>query len=249
MTTESASCTFDRAAAVTRSLLGYGVLAGAVYLVSGLAQGLTREGFDLTRHSLSLLANGPTGWIQIATLVVTGLMVVAAAVGVRRAMRPGPAASWGPGLLAVYGAGLVAAGMFVADPMDGFPVGTPAGPPVAPTTSGLLHLVSAGIGFSCLVAACFVIGHRFARRGRPGWAWCSRATGVVFLAAFAGISSGHAGPARILGFWIGLIAVWVWLAAVSVHLYRATPRPDRPRAAGVDDGTLYVRGRRARAAR
>jgi hypothetical protein len=51
----------NRAAAVTRSLLGYGPLAGASYLASGLAQALTRDGFDLRRHDLSLLANGPLG--------------------------------------------------------------------------------------------------------------------------------------------------------------------------------------------
>ena len=33
-----------RTAAITRSLLGYGVLAGPFYLVVGLAQALTRDG-------------------------------------------------------------------------------------------------------------------------------------------------------------------------------------------------------------
>jgi hypothetical protein len=61
----------DRAAAVTRSLLGYGVLAGACYPVVGLAQARTLDGFDLTRHDLSLLANGPYGWIQSANFVLT----------------------------------------------------------------------------------------------------------------------------------------------------------------------------------
>src|SRR5215217_2022525 len=93
----------DRNAAITRSLLGYGPLAGAVYLGSGLAQALTRNGFDLTRHDLSLLANGSLGWIHVTTLVVTGLMTVAAAVGVRRALSTGRGATWGPRLLAAYG--------------------------------------------------------------------------------------------------------------------------------------------------
>jgi hypothetical membrane protein len=69
----------DRAAAVIRSLLGYGVLAGVCYLVVGLAQARTRDGFDLTGHDLSLLANGPYGWIQSANFIQTGLMVIAAA--------------------------------------------------------------------------------------------------------------------------------------------------------------------------
>ena len=225
---DSTSPPVDRAAAVTRSLLGYGVLAGVFYLVVGLTQALTRDGYDLTRHDLSLLANGPYGWIQIANLILTGLMVIAAAVGVRRAMRPGPAASWGPGLLAGYGVGLVGAGVFVADPMNGFPPGTPDGPPATVSTAGLLHVVSGAVGFACLVAACFVLARRFAHRGRAGWAWYSRATGLVFLAGFVGIASGSSSPAVVLGFWFAVVVAYAWLAALSVYLYRATPRPDRP---------------------
>src|SRR4051794_22066960 len=101
----------NRPAAVTRSLLGYGPLAGACYLVSGLAQALTRDGFDLGRHDLSLLAAGPFGWIQILTLVLTGLMTVASAVGMFRALRGGTAAAWAAGLLSGYGLALVAAGV------------------------------------------------------------------------------------------------------------------------------------------
>ena len=120
----------DRTAAITRSLLGYGVLAGPFYLVVGLAQALTREGYDISRHDLSLLANGPLGWIQIVNLVLSGLMTVAAGVGMRRALRVlggGRGAVWGPRLVAGYGLGLVGAGIFVADPMYGFPLGTPDG--------------------------------------------------------------------------------------------------------------------------
>ncbi len=50
---------FDRGAAVTRSLLGYGVLVGPFYLAVGLIQAALRQGFDIKRHPLSVLANGP----------------------------------------------------------------------------------------------------------------------------------------------------------------------------------------------
>ena len=224
----SAVC-FDRPAAVTRSLLGYGPLAGAVYLGSGLVQALTREGFDLARHDLSLLANGPLGWIQVTTLVLAGLMAVAAAVGVSRALRGGPGATWGAGLLAGYGLALVAAGAFVADPMDGFPVGTPAGPPAELSTAGLVHMAAGGIGFACLVAATFVLARRFAAESRRGWAWSSRVTGLVVLAGFVGDASGSTSSFAVLGLWIGVVAGWAWLGAVAVHLYRSTPHPARPR--------------------
>ena len=89
------TCDAQPADRVTSSLLGYGVIAGPMYVAVSLAQALTREGFDLSRHQWSLLANGGPGWIQIANFVVTGLMVIAFAVGLRRALAPGPGRALG----------------------------------------------------------------------------------------------------------------------------------------------------------
>ena len=63
---ESNESEVGRGAAVTRSLLRCGVLAGTFYLAVGLIQALLRDGFDLARHPLSLLANGRGGWVQTA---------------------------------------------------------------------------------------------------------------------------------------------------------------------------------------
>jgi len=163
----------DPATAVTRSLLGWGAVAGPFYVAVSLAQASTRDGFDLTRHPWSLLENGSLGWIQSANFVLTGAMVAAFAVGLARA----GAGRWAPRLLALYGAGLAAAGVFTADPMAGFPVGTPAGPAQAPSWHGTLHLAAGGIGFLAMIAACLVLGRRFAAGGLPGWALASRVTG------------------------------------------------------------------------
>jgi hypothetical protein len=216
----------DRTAAITRSLLGYGVLAGPFYLVVGVAQALTRSGYAITRHDLSLLANGPLGWIQIADFVLSGLMTIAAGVGMRRALRVlggGPGATWAPRLVVGYGIGLVGAGVFVADPMNGFPPGTPDGPPVTPSIGGVGHLAFGGFGFICLIAACLVFGHRFASARRAALAWFSRITGVLFLAAFVGIATGAANPAVVLGFWAAVLISWTWLAVTSADLYRRVP--------------------------
>jgi hypothetical membrane protein len=208
---------------ITRSLLGYGVIAGPLYLAVALAQALTRPGFDLTRHAWSLLENGALGWIQITNFVVTGLMTVAAAVGLRRALHadragvPGRARTWAPPLIGAYGLGLVGAGIFRADPAQGFPAGTPEH--TAVTWHGLLHLAVGGTGFLCLIAACFVLAGQFAREGRPGLARFSRVTGVVFLAGFAGIASGSHGPTT-LAFVAAVVTVCAWLSTVSAHFYR-----------------------------
>lgn len=143
----------------------------------GLVQALTREGFDIRRHPLSLLSNGGLGWIQVTNFVVAGLMVTACAVGMRRVLRPGPAGTWGPLLVGGYGLGLVASGIFRPDPADGFPPGTPPGLPEAVSLHGLLHFASGGVAFLALIAACFVFARRFGKLGERGWAVYSAMTG------------------------------------------------------------------------
>ena len=201
----------------TRALLLCGALAGPLYLVAGLAQALTRPGFDIKRHDLSLLANGDLGWIQMANLVVSGLLVVAGAVGMRRALATGRGRTWGPLLVGIYGMGLVGGGFFTADPALGFPPGTPADAQ-AISWHGLLHFVSGGVGFLALIAGCFVFARRFAGRGERGWAAYSVVTGVVFFLAFAGIAAGSGNGWTILGFWIGVVLAWSWISALALRL-------------------------------
>src|SRR5579862_4348539 len=112
---------------VTRSLLRCGVLAGPFYLAVALIQVRLRDGFDLARHSLSVLANGPGGWVQTANFVLTGLMVLAAAVGFGRLLGPkSRELTW---FLGGYGVAMIVAAVFPTDPVDGFPPGTPLGNP------------------------------------------------------------------------------------------------------------------------
>lgn len=204
--------------ALTLRLLKGGVLAGPVYVVVGLLQILFRPGFDIRRHALSLMSNGDLGWIQITSFIVTGLLVIAGAVGIRRALHPGRAGTWGPILLGLYGIGLIAAGLFVADPMDGFPPGTPAGPPVAMTWHGPLHFMAGGIGFIGLIGATLVFARRFVGLRQYGWAIFSVATGVLFLAGFANIASGSKEPWIVPVFTAVVVLSWVWLSAVSAKL-------------------------------
>ena len=206
---------------VTKSLLGYGMVAGPFYVAASLAEALTRYGFSLAHNDWSLLANGALGWVHVLVLVLTGLMVAAAAAGVvrqRRAERVNAASGW---FLCVYAAGLVGAGLFIADPADGFPVGTPPGPTVTPSWHGTLHIVFGGIGFLGLISACLVLAWQFRVQRQLGWAIFSLITGVVFFAAFAEIATGGAASsAGVLAFTGAVILAWTWLALVSVRLYR-----------------------------
>ncbi|GAA1991410.1 DUF998 domain-containing protein [Microbacterium pumilum] len=199
---------------VTRSLLGWGVVAGPFYIVVSLLEATLRPGFDLGRHSWSLMANGEFGWAHSAVLVITGLMVIAAAIGIGRALHVRTAAV----LLAAFGAGQIGAGFFTADPADGFPVGTPAGAGEI-TWHGLLHLVCGGLGFLAFTAATIVLGVRFLRHREPGWGVFSIATGVLFIAAFGGIASGGAGP-MVIAFIFAVVLAFAWLGLTCIRLYR-----------------------------
>lgn len=222
----------DPAIRITKSLLGYGIIAGPVYVAAWLAQAMTRPGFDPTRDAASLLANGTLGWVQSASFLLTGAMTVAAAIGMMRALgsdRSGKPAAW---LIGLYGLGVVAAGIFRADPMNGFPPGTPPGPPQHASWHGDLHYLIGGIGFLALILAAFLLARRFRRAGQRSWAMASTATGALFLAANAsGITlSAHHQAAYNLTLTAGIVAAWAWLSALSLHLYANQAKPERDEA-------------------
>jgi hypothetical membrane protein len=210
MTTSTLERSCDPAVATTRSLLGWGVVAGPLFVTVSLAQALRRDGFDLRRHAWSVLENGQLGWIQSTNFVLTGAMVVACAVGLRRAT----GARWASRLLAGFGVGTALAGVFTADPVAGFPAGTTS---AAVSWHGMLHLAFAGLGFLGMIAACLILARRFGAEGRRGWAVSARITGLVFLAAFAGITTGA--TAAVLPFVFAVVLAYGWLAALAAHLY------------------------------
>jgi hypothetical protein len=187
-------------------------------------QMLTRQGFDLRRHDLSLLSNGDLGWTQIATYVVVGLLAIAAAVGAKRVLRSGRGRTWGPLLLGIYGLGWVGAGVFVPDPMNGFPPGTPSGLPSSVSWHSWMHLLIGSVGFLALIVACFVFARRFASLGQRAWMAYSVVTGIVVVAAIAGISSGSQQAAFIIALFIGGVIGWVWFSALSLYLLRESGR-------------------------
>ncbi|MFJ6196002.1 DUF998 domain-containing protein [Micromonospora sp. NPDC092111] len=197
-----------------RALLTGGVLAGPMFVVSALAQGATRDGFDFRRHPVSVLSVGDLGWIQIATFLATGALCVGAAVASRR--RTG--STWLPRLLVLWGAGLMAAGVFSADPADGFPAGTPRGAGQISVHGGL-HFLAAAVAFGSLIAATVVAARRAARAGRRIAAGLSLLTGLFFAVAWVGLMAGP-GPAAMVAFGLAVTAGWVWVTAVFVGSLR-----------------------------
>jgi hypothetical membrane protein len=195
-----------------RSLLRWGIVAGPFYLAVGLAQALLRDGFDLARHPLSVLANGSWGWVQTANFVLSGLMVLAAAVGFGRVLGPKSRAfRWS---LAGYGLGMILAAIFPADPIDGFPPGTPMGMPTSISTTGLMHFVAGALTFLMLGISGLAAAWTMMRRRQTGLAWLSLFSGLsVFIGFFGGVASPSIGVA---GIWYAVVVGWTWLTIMSV---------------------------------
>jgi Protein of unknown function (DUF998) len=199
---------------VTRALLACGVVAGPLYVVVALLQVLFRDGFDLGRHPLSLLSLGDLGWIQITNFVVGGLLAVGFAVGLRRVLHPGRGGTWAPLLVGGYGLGLIAGGVFVADPALGFPPGTPDGIPDQFSWHGLLHAFAPPLASLSLIVACFVLVRRFAGLGHRRWATYSAATGVACLALSAWPNQDTVSVRLALAVVIG----WAWMSVLAARL-------------------------------
>ncbi|MCC7123819.1 MAG: DUF998 domain-containing protein [Acidobacteria bacterium] len=211
MTFTDSTLPLDRPPA--RSLLRWGLVAGPFFLTLGLAQAFVRDGFDLGRHPLSVLANGPGGWVQTVNFALTGVMVMAAAVGFKRALGSSArATTW---CLGVYGLSVFLAAVFPADPVDGFPPGTPEGPPTSISTIGLLHFIVGALGFLSLAISALTATRPMMRRGLGWLGWFSLFTGLSVVVGFFG---GIALPIGVAGIWFAVVIGWVWLAAMSYSL-------------------------------
>jgi hypothetical protein len=205
---------------VTSRLLLCGVVGPVIFVASFLIQGALRSGYDALRHPVSLLSLGPAGWVQIATFLITGLLIAAYAVGLRRA----GCGWWTPILVGLVGVGLVGAGIFAADPISGYPPDSPV--PAPSTAHGIAHQLFSTPVFTALPAAMLVMARRFFRSGERGWAWYSLLSAPVFFGCFVLAALGFDQNPVLMpvgGLWqrLALLVGLGWLAVLALHLRRA----------------------------
>jgi hypothetical protein len=167
--------------------------------------------------------------MQIITFILTGLLILGFGIELRQLLR-GPSGSvWGPMLIMLLGMGLMGAGIFVTDPLNGYPAGTPI-LPTERTAHGILHDLFGIPFFLGLPIACLVFARFFARQGESNWAWYSRLSGIgmfaVFFVARLGFRLLPTYPALAADF--GLlqrITVTIglaWLTLLAVHMLNVT---------------------------
>lgn len=205
----------------TRRLLASGAIAGPLFVIAVLAQAAARPGFSLIRDAASLLDDGPWGWVQSANFIVTGLLLIAAAAGLRRVLREGRGSRWAPRLLLITGAGLIGGGIFHPDPSGGFPPGTPPGASAVSSWHGVLHQLCGSAAFLALIVFCLILARRYRSLGQPRMAVGSLLAGVACL---AGVASGGM-PHGTLTLFIGVSIALLWAAFTTAWQATAPGSP------------------------
>lgn len=213
---------------LTRLLLLCGVIAPPLFIVVFLIEGATRPGYSAWRNFVSSLSLSASGWVQIANFLVCGLLLLAFALGLRRVLRHGPGALWGPLLLGIVGLGLITAGIFVTGPSLGYPPDVHGIPPK--TLHATIHGLAGLVVFSSVAAACFVMARRFA--GDPtwkGWTLYSVVSGLVVVVFFVASTATSVldengvlpnGPTGLLQR-IAIFAGWGWITLLAARLRRS----------------------------
>ncbi len=164
----------------------------------------------------SALALGPYGWLQVGNFVLSGLLLMAFAVG----LNMGITGAWwvriGPMLLVVAGVALVLCG-FPTDPplaLGSQPLGPqPLGSlPLGPQSwHGWVHAVSFLVLVVVVELSLFALWWTLRQDQRwHGYDWYSLVTGLLALAAFLVPGT---------GVYLALALVLVWIEAMAARLW------------------------------
>jgi len=148
-------------------------------------------------------------------------MVVAAALGIVRAIRNGRGLAIGV-LTGVDGLALILSAIFVPDPVTGFPPGFQGG---VMSASGILHLMFGALGFLAIAAASVAHGIWCRSLGDPRSASVSFVLGAVVVVGFFCGAALATSAVGITLLWLAVLAQFSWLALASAQIYRWSPHP------------------------
>ncbi len=218
-----------------RGRLTCGMIAGPLFAGAFTAIGATREEYDWQRLPVSSLAIGRRGWLQRANFLVAGALYTCAARGLAQCSerRVGPRAV--PVLVAGVGIGLIGSGVFVTDPVGGFPPGTPVedrsddphATRTAPTREGLLHNLFAVPVFVGIPIAGIASAATAVRSRDYGWACFSAGSSLMMVASFVIFGRAFGGASDLAGKGgifqrISIASGFGWLTVLSLRA-RSSP--------------------------
>lgn len=193
--------------------------AAAIFLVLLAALHIIKPEFDPSWRFVSEYAIGHHGWIMVLAFLFLALSCLASVIAIRSQIKT-TGGKIGLVLLLVVAASLIAAGVFVADPITASKGEL--------TTHGNLHGLAAMIGIPGLPIAAVLISRSLVRN--QAWSstrrlllWTAQLTWISVLAMFVsmfimlGQTQGKFGPDVLIG-WpnrLVVLAYCIWLMVVA----------------------------------
>lgn len=157
-----------------------GVIAGPLFIITFILIGMLRPHYSALRNSVSALANGRHGWLQVANFEITGLLIMIFAFGIYHYFRQAHEKAGRASLFAIVAVAVIGAGLFKTD-MPGVNYPGTFGLQLEHTWHGTLHVLFSVTGFLVLATACFMFAWQFRRWKLTGWASYSVMSGIGIL--------------------------------------------------------------------
>jgi hypothetical membrane protein len=200
-----------------------GIIAPIFYASLAITMGLIKTGYSHRTMMMSILGGvgGLRGFVFNIGVTLTGLLLIAFAIGLHRGISEGRGSKVGPLLIVLAGAGMMGAGIFHCD--------SGCANVLSRTFTGIMHTVSAFIAGLCLAISPFVVFPRI-RRDRL-WGnlkWYTLATGI--LANIPGLIFWISLATIRIPAWEGLIQrlglaiPLLWVEVMSIQLLRLSMR-------------------------
>jgi hypothetical membrane protein len=210
---------------VIAALATAGIAGPIIFAVVALVHSLLRPDHSLVTHPVSALAAGPSGWLQNASFLLFGVLMIAYAIGLHLGVRPTKWGVVGVTFLVLSGVGLMWGGVFPATDATG-----------AFDGDRLLHVPGFIITFLGGGIGLIVMSRRMARDSRwKSLATYALVTGMAMLVLILVGGGLVRPPGAPLHAWFGLfqwvlLAVWLPCTIVlALRLLRVARAADAPR--------------------
>jgi hypothetical membrane protein len=196
---------------ITRQLSLAGIIGPILFTCLVVVQGILQPDYSHVRLPVSALAAWPAGWIQVLNFYIFGSLTIAFAVALHGAMQHSTGMA-GVGLLALSGVGLMLAGTFSWEMVEGVPTETPP------------HVVGAIVSFVGTGAGYVALSRRMATDAE--WrdlTTHTRITGAAILLLFVVLGAFAIDEKAPLHPWAGLlqrVVCVVWFTCMIVLALR-----------------------------
>lgn len=193
----------------TPLLLFCGFLAPTIFVAAFVLQGWLQPGYDALRDYVSDLSLGSGGWVQVASFIICGWLLLGFSLGLCAIDESGRISPWLPAVFGLMGFGFIAAGAFQIDPTW-----------ARLTLHGQLHYAASFLIGGSMMLAGFIAWQDLRAQGRRKGANACLVTGLTCMGLFSASLILPQADLPGLVERIALLVGAVWIAGFALGLLR-----------------------------